>query len=105
MRNSTWAVIIGLLGILLVVLLLGFGVLILFGTPGGMMTSGTTFGHMMGRLCPSCGQGYGLLGGLAAVVMMGLMLLLPLALLILITLGIVWLVRRLSGGNNPRPAA
>ena len=37
--------------------------------------------------------------------MMGLMMLVPLALLILTIPGIVWLVGRLSGGNNPRPAA
>ncbi|MBC8253507.1 MAG: hypothetical protein H8E35_05705 [Ardenticatenia bacterium] len=90
----------------IVLLIFGCGLILLitaFGGGWGMMGPGMMGGRQSpygdsGGWCPWCGgtgrfSGSGLFGGLAGLLTMGFVLLVPLGLIVLGVLGVIWLVR------------
>jgi len=94
---------------LIVVLVFGCGLIALITAFGGGWGMGPgMMGSTGGGWCPWCSGtgrlfGGGLFSGLAGLLFMGLMMLVPVALLVLLILGVVWLVR--STGRTTPPSA
>jgi hypothetical protein len=107
MQNINWRQVLVFGLVVLVVFVLGFGVLLLLlGGGSGVMGSGMIGpGGMRGGWCPWCG-GTGRLGGglLGSILGLTLSCLLPLALLVLLVVGGVWLARNVSS-RTPHPSA
>jgi len=108
--NWTQVLVFGL--VVLVVFLAGISLLpMLFGGSYGGMGSGMMErGGMMGGWCPWCGGtgrfgGGGLMGSLFGLLFTLLGLLIPVGLLVLLIVGVVWLVRNMSGTTAPSAPA
>jgi hypothetical protein len=100
-----WRHIVAFVGIVVVVFVLGLMLLpLFFGWPGGWsMGPGIMGGRTQGGWCSFCGgagrYGGGAYGGFYGWLVMSVAVLFPLGVLALIALGIVWLVRALTGSR------